>query len=109
MWLNITQATMDVADVEEVVLILSQEASLEPILAARGFSGLCVVELTEVRGCVLSLSWWESAEDGQAYLASPECQKVAESIRKFLVRPLERNYYAVHIDSSKPKVSHKGD
>jgi len=105
MWLNITQATVDPANVGEVVEILSQEASLGPIQVARGFIHLCLVESTEARGRVMSLTWWESAEDGQAYLASPECQKVIESIRKFLVRPLDRNYYEIHIEAPKQQVS----
>jgi hypothetical protein len=41
--------------------------------------------------------------EGQAYLASPECQRVVESIQEYLVRPLERRYYAVLTEASKSR------
>jgi hypothetical protein len=40
----------------------------------------------------------------QAYLASPECRQVIESIQEFLAKPLERQYYAVQIEAS-PQIS----
>jgi quinol monooxygenase YgiN len=98
MWLNCTRTIVDPGEVGEVVKILASEASLAPIRAAHGFRGLFLVVSTEVPGELLSLTWWENAEDGQAYLASPECQRVVEGLQGYLVRPLERNYYAVHIE-----------
>ena len=103
MWLNCSRTKVDPAYVGEVVKILSGEASLAPILAARGFFGLYLVESTEAPGDLVSITVWESAEEGQAYLASPECRGVIEGIQEYLVRPLERNYYAVHIVISTQK------
>ena len=100
MWLNCTRTRVEPGDVEKVVKILGGDASLTPIRTAPGFRDLYLIESTEVPGELLSITLWESAEDGQAYLASPECRWVTESIQAYLVRPLERNYYAVHIQTS---------
>ena len=100
MWLNCTRTQVDPVNVRRVVDILAGEASLAPIRAARGFCGLLLVESTEAPGEIMSITWWERAEDGQAYLASPECRQVIEGIQEYLVRPLERNYYAVRIEAS---------
>jgi len=101
MWLNCSRTQVDPASVGQVVKILSGEANLAPILAARGFCSLLLVESTEAPGELVSITVWESAEEGQAYLASPECRQVIEGIQEYLVRPLERNYYAVHFDVMK--------
>lgn len=100
MWLNCSRTQVDPAYVGEVVKILSGEASLAPILAARGFCRLYLVESTEAPGELVSITVWESAEEGQAYLASPECRGVIDSVQEYLVRPLERNYYGVLIEAS---------
>jgi len=100
MWLNCTRTKVDPVNVGKVVEILAGEASLAPIRAAPGFCGLFLIESTEVPGELISITWWERAEDGQAYLASPECRQVIEGIQEFLVRPLERSYYNVHIEAS---------
>jgi quinol monooxygenase YgiN len=92
-------------DITKVVSILSGEASLAPLQAAQGFCALYLVESTEAPGELVSITVWESAEDGQAYLASPECQRVVESVQEYLVRPLERQYYEVHIEAHLPGVS----
>jgi quinol monooxygenase YgiN len=100
MWLNCTHTKVDPAEVGKVVKILAGEASLEPLQAARGFLRLFLVESTEIPGELISVTLWESAEDGQAYLASPECRQVIEGIQAYLVRPLERNYYEVNKEVS---------
>jgi heme-degrading monooxygenase HmoA len=97
MWLNCTCTKVDPGEVGRVVKILSSDASLAPIRAARGFRGMLLVESTETPGEITSITWWESAEEGQAYLASPENRRVIEGIRDYLVKPLERNYYDVHL------------
>jgi len=97
MWLNCTRTQVNPAEVNRVVSILASEASLAPLHAAQGFCGLLLVESTETPGEILSLTWWESAEQGQAYLASPECRGVIESVQKYLATPLERSYYAVYL------------
>ena len=100
MWLNCTRSRVNPADVGKVVKILKGEPSLAPIRARRGFRGLYLVESIETPGELISITWWDSAEEGQAYLASPECRGVIESIQKYLVRPLERQYYEVLIEAS---------
>ena len=100
MWLNCSRTYVKPEDTPKVVGILSSEASLASIRSARGFCGLLLVESTEAPGEVISITWWESAEDGQAYLASPECRGVVESIQEFLMMPLERSYYAVHLKTA---------
>ncbi len=95
MWLNCSRSRVDPDNVGQLVEILAGEASMRPIQAAQGFCGLYMVESTETRGEVISISIWESAEDGQAYLASPACQRVVAGIQAYLGRPLERKYYEV--------------
>lgn len=97
MWLNCSRTNVNPEDTAKVVAVLSSQASLVPIRVAPGFCGLLLVESTETAGEILSLTWWENAEDGQAYLASPECRRLVESVLGYLVRPLERNYYTVHL------------
>lgn len=99
MWLNCSRTTVNPEDMAKVVAILSSDASLAPIRSAPGFCGLLLVESTETPGEVLALTWWQSAEDGQAYLASPECQGVIESVQEYLLTPLERSYHAVWIEA----------
>jgi quinol monooxygenase YgiN len=92
----------------KVVKILADEASLAPIRAAQGFCNLYLVESTETPGELVSITLWESAEDGQAYLASPECRRVIEGIQGYLLGPLERHYYNVHVEEFVQKESHTG-
>lgn len=89
-------------DVGRVVSILSSEPCMIPLRTATGFRGLFLAESTEASGELSSITWWDSAEEGQAYLASPACREVVDCIRKYLVRPLERQYYEVHIEASPP-------
>ena len=103
MWMNITQARIDPMNVKKVVEILSQTASLEPILSAHGFNSLYLVESTERPGEIKSITVWETAEDGQAYIASPECQEVIGGIQEYALAPLERHYHTVHIMEPPPK------
>jgi heme-degrading monooxygenase HmoA len=98
MWLNSSRTTVNPEDMAKVVEILSSEASLAPIRSAPGFCGLLFVESTETPGEILSLTWWQSAEEGQAYLASPECRGVIESVQEYLVAPLERSYYEMYLE-----------
>ena len=102
MWLNITQVKTYPAEAAHMVEILSQEASLAPIQAARGFLRLYLVESTHTPGDLASITVWETPEDGQAYLASPECLGIIDRIRGFLVTPLERHYYEVLIEATNP-------
>lgn len=97
-WINCSHTHVNPDHVAEVVQILTGEASLAPIRAAQGFRNLYLVESTEAPGELISITVWESAEDGQAYLASPECRRVVESMQEYLLAPLERSYYAVHIE-----------
>jgi len=105
MWLNCTCTKVDPGEVGRVVKILSSDASLAPIRAARGFRGMLLVESTETPGEIISITWWESAEDGQAYLASPENRRAVEGIRDYLAKPLERSYHNVHIEVCLPNKS----
>jgi heme-degrading monooxygenase HmoA len=100
MWLNCTRSRVNPVYVGRVLSILESEPSLAPLQAARGFRGVFLVESTETPGELISITWWASAEEGQAYLASPECREVIESIQEYLVRPLERSYYEVLIEAS---------
>jgi heme-degrading monooxygenase HmoA len=108
MWLNSTYSRVKPAYMGRVLSILEGEASLRPLQAARGFCGLFLIESMEAAGEIVSITWWDSAEEGQAYLASPECRGVIESIQEFLVSPLERSYYRVLIEASSPKESRGG-
>jgi quinol monooxygenase YgiN len=95
MWLNCSRTRVKPENVHQLVEVLAGEASLRPIQAAQGFRGLYLVESAEIPGEVVSISIWESAGDGQAYLASPACQRVVAGIQAYLCRPLERQYYEV--------------
>ena len=108
MWLNCSHVIVNPEKVSKVVEILQGEAGLEPIQAARGFCGLYLVESTETPGELVSITVWESAEDGQAYLASPECREVVNALQGYLRQPLERHYYQVQIETSKQQVSLAG-
>jgi heme-degrading monooxygenase HmoA len=98
MWLNCTRSRVDAINLGRVISMLESEASMAPLRAARGFIGVFLLESTEAPGEITSMTWWESAEEGQAYLASPECRAVVTSIQEYLVRPLERSYYTVLIE-----------
>jgi quinol monooxygenase YgiN len=102
MWLNCSHIQVNPGDTDQVVAMLSRDASLKPLQAAQGFCAQYVVESTEIPGELISITIWENAEEGQAYLASPECQRVVESLQEYLVRPLERSYYVVSIEASNP-------
>ena len=99
-WLNCTRTRVNPADVAVVAEILASDVSLSPIRNALGFCELFLVESTEVPGEMISITIWESAEDGQAYLASPECREVIDALQGYLHGPLERHYYQVHIAES---------
>ena len=103
MWLNCTRTRVKPPDLGRVVSILESEASMAPLQDARGFRGLFLVESTETPGELISITWWASPEEGQAYLASPECRGVIDSIQEFLIQPLERSYFTVHIEASNPE------
>ena len=81
---------------------------MAPLRAARGFRGVFLIESTELPGEIISITWWDSAEQGQAYLASPECREVIESVQEYLIQPLERSYYTVHIEASSTKRARLG-
>ena len=98
MWLNCTRTRVKPPDLGSVVSILGSASSMATLQAARGFRGVFLIESTETPGELASITWWTSAEEGQAYLASPECRAVVESIQEFLIQPLERSYYEVHIE-----------
>lgn len=104
-WLNLTQVKTDPAAVAQVVETLSLDTNLATIQAACGFVRLYLVESTDSPGDLVSITVWESAEDGQAYLASPECQRMVESVQDYLVKPLERSYYQVLIEANMSKES----
>jgi heme-degrading monooxygenase HmoA len=108
MWLNCTRSRVKPVNLGRVLSILEREAGLRRLQTARGFRGLFLIESTEAPGEILSITWWDSAEEGQAYLASPECREVIESIQEFLIQPLERSYYRVHIEASNPEESSFG-
>ena len=101
MWLNYTRSRVDPANIGRVISLLESEGSMNPLRAARGFRGLYLVESTETPGELMSITIWDSAEEGQAYLASPECRQVIESIQAYLVKPLERSYYEVHFEATR--------
>lgn len=105
MWLNCSRTTINPED----MAILSSDSSLAPIRSAPGFCGLLLVESTETPGEIMALTWWQSAEDGQAYLASPECRGVIESVQEYLVAPLERQYYELYLEVAPqtPSVHHE--
>jgi heme-degrading monooxygenase HmoA len=108
MWLNCTRSRVNPVNLGKVISTLEEEASMAPLRAARGFRGLFLIESTESPGEIISITWWDSAEQGQAYLASPECREVIESIQEYLIQPLERSYYTVHIEAYSPQVSSSG-
>jgi quinol monooxygenase YgiN len=100
MWLNCTRTKVNSDQVAIVLDILGSEPSLAPIRRAPGFCNLYLVESTEIPGELISITIWDCADDGQAYLASPACQEVIEGIQGYLVRPLERGYYRVLFQSA---------
>ena len=102
MWLNCTRTRVSPANMGRVVSILEDESSMAPLQAARGFRGLFLIESTEAPGELTSITWWANPEDGQTYLAGPECLGVIATIQEYLLRPLERSYFEVHIDASSP-------
>jgi len=103
MWLNCTRGRVNPAHMGRVLSILESQSSMAPLQAARGFRGMFLVQSTEAPGELISITWWASAEDGQAYLASPACRGVIESIQEYLLRPLERSYYEVLVEATTQK------
>ena len=108
MWLNCTRGRVNPLNLGRVISKLEGEASMKPLREARGFRGMFLIESTEAPGELISITWWDSAEHGQAYLASPECQAVVESIQEYLIRPLERSYYQVHIEAVSERENQPG-
>lgn len=107
MWLNCTCARVEPEYLGRAMNILMGEASMEPVRTARGFLGLCLVESTEIPGELLVLTWWESASDGQTYLASPECQQAIVRVQAFLLRPLERHFYTVMMETGRAEFNNR--
>lgn len=107
MWLNCTCARVEPENLGRAMNILMGEASLEPVRTARGFLGLSLMESTEIPGELLVLTWWENASDGQTYLASPKCQQVIARIQAFLLRPLERHFYTVVMETGRAESNYR--
>lgn len=94
MWLNITSATVAPENAAKAVEILNREESRSPFTAAPGFCFLYVVESTEHPGEMMSLSFWDTEEEGQAFYNSSEYRRVLGGVAEMLIaRPERRNYY----------------
>jgi len=99
MWLNMTSATVAPENAAKAVEILNREESRQPFTAAPGFRFLFVVESTEHPGEMLSLSFWDTEEEGQAFYDSVEYRRVLGGVAEMLIARPERRYYNVRMEN----------
>ncbi len=99
MWLNITSAKVAPENTGKALEILEREESRQPFREASGFRFLYVVESTENPGEVLSLSFWDSEAQGQAFYASDIYRKVLGGVAALISAPPERHFYEVRLEN----------
>jgi heme-degrading monooxygenase HmoA len=99
MWLNITSAKVMPENAGKAVEILNREESRQPFQAAPGFRFLFVVESTENPGEMLSLSFWDTEDEGQAFYNSDEYRRVVGGIAELLIARPERRFYTVRMEN----------
>jgi heme-degrading monooxygenase HmoA len=99
MWLNITSAKVAPESAAKAVEILSLEESRQPFRTAPGFRFLYVVESTENPGEMLSISFWDTEEEGQAFYGSDEYRQVVGGIANLLIARPERHFYTVRMET----------
>lgn len=99
MWLNMTSATVAPENAAKAVEILNREESRQPFRVAPGFRFLFVVESTENPGEMLSLSFWDTESEGQAFYNSDEYRRVLGGVGELLIARPERRYYTVRMEN----------
>jgi heme-degrading monooxygenase HmoA len=98
MWLNITMAKVAPENADKVIEILNREESRQPFQAAPGFRFLLGVESTDNPGEMLSLSFWDTEDEGQAFYNSDQYRRVVGGIASLLVARPERHFYTVRME-----------
>lgn len=98
MWLNITSAKVAPENAARAVEILDREDSRRPFAVAPGFRTLFVVESTENPGEMLSLSFWDTEEEGQAFYNSDQYRQVLGGLAELIIARPERRFYTVQLE-----------
>ena len=98
MWLNITTARVAPENADKVIEILNREQSRKPFQDAPGFRFLFGVESTDNPGEMLSLSFWDTEDEGQAFYNSDQYRQVVGGIASLLVARPERHFYTVRME-----------
>jgi heme-degrading monooxygenase HmoA len=99
MWLNITSAIVAPENAGKAVEILNREESRQPFTLAPGFRSLFLVESTEHPGEMLSLSFWNTEEEGQAFYNSDEYRRVLGGVAELIIARPERRFYSVRMEN----------
>jgi len=99
MWLNITSAKTAPENSGKAVEILDRQEARDPFVAAPGFRFLFLVESTGNPGEFLSLSFWDTEEQGQAFYNSDQYRQVLGGVAALIIAPPERRFYAVRIEN----------
>ena len=94
----LTSATVAPENAGKAVEILNREESRQPFTVAPGFRFLFGVELTEHPGEMLSLSFWDTEEEGQAFYNSDEYRRVLGGVAELLIARPERRLYNVRME-----------
>jgi len=102
MWLNITSAKTAPENAGKAVEILDREESRQPFQVAPGFRYLFLVESTENPGEMLSLSFWGTEEEGQAFYSSDQYRRVLGGVAALIIALPERRFYTVRFENQAP-------
>jgi len=97
MWMNHTIATGEPSNLAQAVELMITPEVREAFTRAPGFRALYLNVNLDDPGEVISISVWDSAEQGQAFYSSPEYIQILGSARH-LVKGVGRKSFAVKLE-----------
>lgn len=99
MWMNHTIARGTPENVARAVELLNKPEPLEAFRKAQGFRALYLVVNLEDSGEVISVSVWDSAEEGRAFYASQAYKQVFGSVAHLVSEPPVHKQFEVKIEN----------
>lgn len=97
MWMNHTIATGEPSDLAQAVELMTKPEVREAFTRAPGFRSLYLNINLDDPGEVISISVWDSPEQGQAFYSGPEYKQILGSARH-LVKAVGRKSFAVRME-----------
>ncbi|HSF81046.1 MAG TPA: antibiotic biosynthesis monooxygenase [Anaerolineales bacterium] len=97
MWMNHTIARVDPVNVDQGVALLDTPEVRAAFNEAPGFHSLFLVNNLDDPGEMISITVWDSAEEGQAFYSSPKYRQIFGSIAHLLTASPQRKFFEVLI------------